>query len=203
MSDPISVMAGVVFFGAVFYRGEYIRFLGPLWLAIFITERGLLFTGLGFVTAVTCVVVALLVVYNFFFAKSGKKPNESDDSNIGNGSSSAASKNRTANYTSHRYEGKLVSFGLDHWKFDPKNDKSYFVTINSNGKIHEVWAIGLKTAVEACDPKPGDTVSIWKECEVRTDKAQVFDENGKHSGYRPLPTEKRRGIWGMEIIAEC
>jgi hypothetical protein len=67
MSDPISLMAGIVFFGAVYYRAEYIRFLGPIWLAIFITERGLLFTGLGFVTATVCVVVALLVIYNSFF----------------------------------------------------------------------------------------------------------------------------------------
>jgi hypothetical protein len=72
MSDPISLMAGIVFFGAVYYRAEYIRFLGPIWLAIFITERGLLFTGLGFVTATVCVVVALLVIYNSFFTKSGK-----------------------------------------------------------------------------------------------------------------------------------
>ena len=93
MSDPISLMAGIVFFGAVYYRAEYIRFLGPIWLAIFITERGLLFTGLGFVTATVCVVVALLVIYNSFFTKSGKKSNESTNGNIVEGSSQGGANN--------------------------------------------------------------------------------------------------------------
>ncbi|HAU5700336.1 TPA: nickase [Citrobacter freundii] len=202
MSDPISLMAGIVFFGAVYYRAEYIRFLGPIWLAIFITERGLLFTGLGFVTATVCVVVALLVIYNSFFTKSGKKSNEATNGNMVEGVSRAGSNNNKAKYANHRFEGKLVYHGLENWKHDPNNDKSYLVTIRSGGKDHEIWAVGLKNAVETCGAQVGDIVSVWKESEVRTDKAQVFDESGKVTGYRTLLNEKRRGIWVMQVLAE-
>ena len=144
MSDPISLMAGIVFFGAVYYRAEYIQYsLAQFWLAIFITERGLLFTGLGFVTATVCVVVALLVIYNSFFTKSGKKSNEATNGNMVEGVSRAGSNNDKAKYANHRFEGKLVYHGLENWKHDPNNDKSYLVTIRSGGKDHEIlgcWA---------------------------------------------------------------
>mgnify|MGYP000199369750 FL=1 len=64
------------------------------------------------------------------------------------------------------------------------------------------WAVGLKNAVETCGAQVGDIVSVWKESEVRTDKAQVFDESGKVTGYRTLLNEKRRGIWVMQVLAE-
>ncbi|EIP7628091.1 nickase, partial [Escherichia coli] len=78
----------------------------------------------------------------------------------------------------------------------------YLVTIRSGGKDHEIWAIGLKSAVATCGAQVGDIVSVWKESEVRTDKAQVFDEGGKVTGYRNLLSEKRRGIWVMQVLAE-
>ena len=111
MSDPISLMAGIVFFGAVYYRAEYIRFLGPIWLAIFITERGLLFTGLGFVTATVCVVVALLVIYNSFFTKSGKKSNEATNGNMVEGVSQGFRK--TLDLVGVGYRAKAEGKGLE------------------------------------------------------------------------------------------
>lgn len=42
-----------------------------------------------------------------------------------------------AKYANHRFEGKLV-YGLENWKHDPNNDKSYLVTIRSGGKDHEI-----------------------------------------------------------------
>ncbi len=69
------------------------------------------------------------------------------------GVSQAGSNNDKAKYANHRFEGKLVYHGLENWKHDPNNDKSYLVTIRSGGKDHEIWAVGLKMLLRLVEHK--------------------------------------------------
>ncbi|MEX9996989.1 hypothetical protein AB7W88_02810 [Providencia vermicola] len=89
-------------------------------------------------------------------------------------------------------------FSMAHWKNDRSNDMSFYVEIEGQNKV---WAIGLKKAVENSGAKIGDTVVFWKDSEVRTSKAQVLDRKGNVTGYRDLETDKRRGLWIMEVVS--
>ncbi|MCW7549250.1 nickase [Photorhabdus sp. APURE] len=197
MSEPIYIIIGIPMFISLFYRVDYVRFLAPLWLAIYIIEQGFLWTAHGFIIAVACLVVAALIFYKYhakrFFKQEDKNSDEADSSEE---PSDNVSKAVSSPHNIKRYEGQLLAFGIANWKHNPDNDLSFYV--NVNGK--EVWAIGLKDALKACGANVGDHIAFWKENEVKTNKAQVLDRNGKVIGYRELNSETHRGIWRMVII---
>ncbi|ELX8378052.1 hypothetical protein AB7Y49_05375 [Providencia vermicola] len=75
------------------------------------------------------------------------------------------------------------------------------LTLSVTLALSKVWAIGLKKAVEHSGTKIGDTVVFWKDSEVRTSKAQVLERKGNMTGYSDLETDKRRGLWIMEVVS--
>ncbi|EYU15117.1 hypothetical protein [Photorhabdus aegyptia] len=197
MSEPIYIIIGIPMFISLFYRAEYVRFLAPLWLTIYIIEQGFLWTAHGFIIAVTCLVVAALIFYKYhakrFFKQETKN---SDEATSSEGPSDNISEAVSLPSNIKRYEGQLLAFGIANWKHNPDNDLSFYV--NVNGK--EVWAIGLKDALEACGANVGDRIAFWKESAVRTNNAHVLDQNGTVIDYRKLDSEVLRGIWHMVII---
>lgn len=95
------------------------------------------------------------------------------------------------------FKGVLNGHGFAPYNDVEKNDKSYFV--DCGGK--KTWGIGLKDAIKNSGAEIGDTIRFWKEAEVITKKARIFDGNGKVTGCRTLSQDKRRGVWVMEVVS--
>lgn len=83
------------------------------------------------------------------------------------------------------YIGELVAHGGAKYKFDDKNDPSYFVTLKTAQGEKTVWGKHLGTAMEKSDLKQGDQIVLrntgHKDVEVQE---RIFDAAGKVTGTR-------------------
>lgn len=70
--------------------------------------------------------------------------------------------------------GTLVAHGADHFRHDPHQAKSYFVTLDVDGKEITQWGADLKRALAASQSQPeiGDTIVLrstgQKDVEIKT-----------------------------------
>ncbi|EGT5729747.1 hypothetical protein AGJ33_20140 [Cronobacter dublinensis subsp. dublinensis] len=220
MSYEIMPYISLAMFAMLFYCFSLIRFIAPLWIILFVISSGRVATPFGLITVLAFTLVLMFFILNLIrlqqkkAAKARKGEDDSDvsifdeeddESNSDLPSMTAvrdeeespkkALKPKKSRLTI--YEGTLMSHGFAPYNDIPGNDKSYFVECDDK----KVWGIGLKDAVKASGAETGDTVRFWKEAEVRTKKANVFDSNGKVTGTRTLSTDKRRGLWVMEKVS--
>ncbi len=223
MFTETMALISIAMFAMLLYRGEYIRFLAPLWIVLFVILSGRAVTTYGLFTIV---VFALLLMFFVLDAirvsrkkvEKNRGKNEDDDSvSIFNedenedeslsslprmsasddeGSPKQKAKPKRTKITQH--QGTLLSHGFAPYNDIVGNDKSYFV--NCDGKT--VWGIGLKDAIKNCGAQNGDTIRFHKEGEVRTKKATIYDDKGNKTGTRNLSQDKRRGVWVMEVVSD-
>lgn len=60
-----------------------------------------------------------------------------------------------------RAVGSLINQGAAPYENDPKNHRSYFVTLqNSAGKVHTVWGVDLERAIVERGAKLGDQIAL-------------------------------------------
>ncbi|EOC0012255.1 hypothetical protein ACI0X9_003966 [Cronobacter turicensis] len=220
MSYEIMPYISLAMFAMLFYCFSLIRFLAPLWIILFVISSGRVATPFGLVTVLAFAVVLMFFVLNLIriqqkkAAKARKGEDHDAVSIFDDEDTESASdlpfmsavrddddlprkavKPKKSSLTI--YEGTLMSHGFAPYNDVAGNDKSYFVECDDK----KVWGIGLKDAVKASGAQNGDTVRFWKEAEVRTKVANVFDSNGKVTGTRNLSTDKRRGMWVMQKVS--
>lgn len=85
--------------------------------------------------------------------------------------------------------GRLVEHGAAPYEHDPKNGKSYFVTLeNSKGEQRTVWGVDLERAIKEAAPEVGDKIGL------------------QHMGSTPvtLPdsTQTHRNTWKVQDAGE-
>lgn len=199
MATHFMATVTMVMLALFLFRPHYIRFLAPIWIILFLVAGGYEKTTYGLVAIVIFVLLLVAFVLDEVRDHLGKGKTGVKDKAVtlfedekNDSKDSTRSKPKRTKVTV--YEGTLLSHGFAPYKNDSNNDRSYFV--NCDGE--NVWGIGLKDAILNCGAQNGDKVRFWKETEVRTDNATVFDEDGKAIGKRKLDTDKRRGIWVME-----
>lgn len=89
------------------------------------------------------------------------------------------------------FKGKLLDQGHADYDFDPKNDKSYFVKLETaNGtKMH--WGMDLERAMEHAGSKIGELVELERLGKKPvTVQEKHFDAQGVLIGYKPVETER-------------
>lgn len=193
-------LQGFVYIGmflSLFWRPKNASFVVPVGIAFYIYTTGFVQSTIPLIIACGCLTLSAVVLAVQLMSRFSPKDDEFDESDDSDDSTAPSAK-RSSRTVITEHEGKLVSFGMAHWKNDRSNDMSFYVEIEGQNKV---WAIGLKKAVENSGAKIGDTVVFWKDSEVRTSKAQVLDRKGNVTGYRDLETDKRRGLWIMEVIS--
>ncbi|EIZ1085952.1 hypothetical protein MPI44_004500 [Klebsiella oxytoca] len=225
MFNETMALISLAMFAMLFYRFTYIRFLAPMWIILFVILSGRAVTAYGLITILMFAVVLMFFILDVIrvaqkkaaknrgknteddavsiFDEIGDEDDDSEFSDIprlfaldDDESPKKAAKPKKTKLTV--YEGTLMSHGFAPYNDVDGNDKSYFV--DCDGK--KVWGIGLKDAIKNCSAATGDTVRFWKEAEVRTNKARVFDNEGKVTGCRTLSQDKRRGLWIMEVVSD-
>ncbi len=184
-------------FLSLFWRPKNVSFVVPAGIAFYLFTTGFVQSTVPLIVACGCLTLSAVVIAVQIMSRFSSKDDELDESDDSD-ESTASSTKRPSRTVITEHEGKLVSFGMAHWKHDRANDMSFYVEIEGQNKV---WAIGLKDAVKNAGAQIGDTVVFWKDSEVRTSKAQVLDRNGKVTGYRDLSTDKRRGLWIMEVVS--
>lgn len=224
MFNETMAMISLAMFAMLLYRVSYIRFLAPMWIILFVILSDRAYTGYGLITILMFAILLMFFILDAIrvaqkkaaqnrgkdteddavsiFDEIEDKDDDSEFSDIprmsaldDDESPKKAAKPKKTKLTV--YEGTLMSHGFAPYNDVPGNDKSYFV--DCDGK--KVWGIGLKDAIKNCNAEAGDTVRFWKEAEVRTNKARVFDNQGKVTGCRTLSQDKRRGLWIMEVVS--
>jgi len=220
MFTEMMALISIAMLAIMIYNVSYIRFLAPIWIIFYVVLSGRAVTSYGLFTIIVFVLLLL-----FFLLEAIRIARKKADKNRGNddGDDSVSlfdeddalsstlnesesdsnddelpkKKDRPKRTKITEHQGTLLSHGFAPYKDIIGNDKSYFV--NCDGKTF--WGIGLKEAIKNCGAENGDTIRFYKQSEVRTKKANVFDEKGKVVGTRSLSEDKRRGIWVMEVIS--
>ncbi|ELY4881486.1 hypothetical protein ACLI07_23260 (plasmid) [Providencia huaxiensis] len=225
MFTETMALISIAMFAMLLYRVEYIRFLAPLWIVLFVVLSGRAVTTYGFFTIVVFALLLIVFVLDAIRvsrkkAEKNRGKNEDDDSvsifdededenedeNLSSLPRLSASddeetpkqKTKPKRTRITEYQGTLLSHGFAPYNNIIGNDKSYFV--NCDGKT--VWGIGLKDAIKNCGAENGDTIRFYKEGEVRTKKATIYDDKGNKTGTRNLSQDKRRGVWIMEVVSD-
>lgn len=100
--------------------------------------------------------------------------------------------------------GKLVDHGHAPYKNDPKNDPSYFATLeNEKGQKHTLWAKDLeRTLREQNIIKNDDIVLTYKGSkQVEVDSREIDPKTGLPTGHR-VPTIANRGKWEAQSLSK-
>lgn len=100
--------------------------------------------------------------------------------------------------------GKLVDHGHAPYKNDPKNDQSYFATLeNEKGQKHTLWAKDLeRTLREQNIIKNDDIVLTYKGSkQVEVDTKEIDPKTGLPTGHR-VHTVANRGKWEAQSLSK-
>lgn len=219
MSHDFMPYISIAMFAMCFYCFSLIRVLAPIWIILFVISTGRIASTLGLITVLAFTVVLMFFVLDMIRneQKKAAKKRRNDEDSVSifndeetesdselpymsaevNDEDTETKANKPKKTKLTVYEGSLDSFGFAPYNDIPGKDKSFFVECDGR----KVWGIGLKDAVKNSGAQPGDTVRFWKEAELRTKKANIFDNNGKITGTRNLSADKRRGLWVMQIIS--
>jgi phage/plasmid primase-like uncharacterized protein len=92
------------------------------------------------------------------------------------------------------YTGQLLEHGDSHYKFDPKNEASYFVKIGAVNGERTVWGIDLKRAVLEAGLVVGDKLNLEHQG-VKPVAVEVkdYDASGRVVGVREIAA--MRNTW--------
>lgn len=72
-------------------------------------------------------------------------------------------------------EGKVKEFGEAPYQYDEKNQQSYFVRLDTSSGERELWALGLKDAIESKNIKAGEQVAFADLGIKEGSKRRVWD----------------------------
>lgn len=99
--------------------------------------------------------------------------------------------------------GKLVDHGAAPYKNDPKNDMSYFATIQNEKGSHTLWAKDLeRTLKEQNIIKNDDIVLTYKGSKsVEVSSKEIDPQTGEATGRR-VPTIANRGSWEAKSLTK-
>ena len=88
--------------------------------------------------------------------------------------------------------GTLVSHGAAHYKNDPENKMSYFVTLKAKGGEKIIWGVDLERAIEESRVEIGKRIRIdnvgYRQVEVQ---APVRDQNGNITGEKTIQSNRK------------
>ncbi len=96
------------------------------------------------------------------------------------------------------YAGKIVAHGEARYEFNDKNEKSYYVKLESPaGKTETVWGVHLREAIKNSAAKPGDDVFVaYQGREQVKIKVDDRDASGKVVGAHEVVTHRNK--WAIE-----
>jgi len=58
------------------------------------------------------------------------------------------------------HTGIIAALGRDHYRFDPRNNKSFFIRLHNTGRESTLWGIDLQRLAKKEDLIPGDHVRL-------------------------------------------
>lgn len=94
--------------------------------------------------------------------------------------------------------GKLIDHGADHYGFDERQEKSYFVRIQTpSGRVHTIWGLDLERAVKQSlsNVRIGDEVGIKHIGEQPVTVTQrEYDEAGNVRSEKRVPTHRNQWV---------
>ncbi|KNC20957.1 hypothetical protein FF38_12928 [Lucilia cuprina] len=143
-------------FLSLFWRPKNASFVVPAGIAFYIYTTGFVQSTIPLIIACGCLTLSAVVLAVQIMSRFSSKDDELDESDDSDDSSASNAK-RPSRTVITEHEGKLVSFGMAHWKNDRSNDMSFYVELEGQNKV---WAIGLKKAVENSGAKIGDTLLL-------------------------------------------
>jgi hypothetical protein len=98
------------------------------------------------------------------------------------------------------YAGKIVEHGEAPYENDPKNDKSYYVKLDTPAGEKEVWGVDLKRAMEESKSEKGDVVAIaYQGNQQVTIPVKERDDEGKLTG-KQVDTVVDRNTWDVSKL---
>jgi Large polyvalent protein-associated domain 7 len=81
------------------------------------------------------------------------------------------------------FVGRVVDHGADHYQSDPKNERSYFVKLESPDGPRTVWGVDLERAINEAGIERGNTVAIeHRGKQPVTVEAKTYDDAGRAVG---------------------
>ena len=98
-------------------------------------------------------------------------------------------------------EGKLVEHGSANYNFDPKEKPSYYVKLrDARGREHVQWGAGLRSAMQAAEAQPGDTIQLRvTESKGVVVEGNVRDNEGRIVGRKTV--DAHRNEWQAVVTA--
>lgn len=99
--------------------------------------------------------------------------------------------------------GRLIEHGPAPYKHDKDNQDSYFVRVETNKGIKELWGQGLESALKNSRAEPGQHLKLYDMGQEKT-QVPVFDGNGniaKDANGAEMWKPAMRRAWGAEAAA--
>ena len=56
--------------------------------------------------------------------------------------------------------GRIVEYGEAPYEFDEKNKQSFFIKLEKNGEVKDIWGVDLKNALDLSGHREGDEIAI-------------------------------------------
>lgn len=100
--------------------------------------------------------------------------------------------------------GKLIDHGEAHYQNDPKKEKSYFVTVETERGQKTLWGVDLQRAVAESNVQIGENVSVEHQGKKPvTAKEKVYDKAGNVTGERDVETHRNKWLVGSVDKAQA
>jgi putative DNA primase/helicase len=97
------------------------------------------------------------------------------------------------------YVGKVIAHGESPYENDAKNEKSYYLKLDTPKGEKVVWGVDLKRAIEESGVKAGDEVAIANQGKKQvTVQVKERDDKGNLVGVKPIVTN--RNTWDVRDI---
>lgn len=96
--------------------------------------------------------------------------------------------------TNRVYVGKVIEHGADHFEHNQKNDRSYFVKIETPDGEKTVWGVDLQRAISEGAVQKGDEIALaYQGRQQVTVQVKEYDAAGNVVG--TTPTLTNRNAW--------
>lgn len=87
--------------------------------------------------------------------------------------------------------GRIAAHGRAPYQHDPKQQLSYYLTLEHNGKEHTVWGVELEDAVKKSGVQVGDHIRLQSlGRQELTLETPVYDQNNKVTGHEHKATHR-------------
>src|SRR5699024_3406820 len=93
--------------------------------------------------------------------------------------------------------GRIVEYGEAPYEFDERNKQSFFIKLEKNGEVKDIWGIDLKNALDLSGHREGDEIAIsHMGVEQVSAEVDIKDKNDRIIGSEWKTVNKNK--WKVE-----